>query len=148
MDSLYNEVLSELKDLLECHDHDSMAAWYQDGSGIIWKRDYEAFFERHLKSQFLDYALESAKGLALDCSMDFLSTALDRASAAEILALSAELEFDQQWGRDAYTSFCGKKTKRAHRLGFKAFEILSYACEIAYVNAAAEASAEMGVEAY
>lgn len=148
MDSIYNEVLSELKDLLKYNDHDSMAGWYQDGSRIIWKRDYESFFERHLESQFLDYALEQAKGLVLDCGRDFVSTALERASAAEILALSTELEFDQQWGRDAYTAFCGKKTKRAHHLGFKAFEILRYACEIAYTGAAAEASAEMGVEAY
>ena len=146
MDSLYNEILETAKEDL-ANDFDIKSLYY-DGTRIIWKRDYEDFFNKHIESQFLDYALESAKGLILGDSKDFVSSILNKASAVEILKLSEALIFDQQWGREAYTRFFDKKTRRAHRLGFKAYEILRTACEIAYTDAAIEVLSELGIEAY
>ena len=146
MDSLYNEILNEVKEDI-ANDFDVKSLYY-DGTRIIWKRDYEEFFNKHIKSQFLYYALESAKDLILSDSNDFISSILNKASAIEILKLSEALQFDQQWGRKAYTRFFNKKTRRAHELGFKAYKILRIASEIAYTDAAMEVLSELGIEAY
>lgn len=148
MDSLYLQVLNEAQELLKYDSASELKGWYNDGIGFYFKNQYESFFKDHIDSQFLYYALEQAKELVLGSEGSFIASILNNASSAEILNISELLEFDQLWGRDSYTEFAGKKTNRAHKLGFKAYEILRLAVEISYNDAAAEASAELGIEIY